>query len=394
MSFKRYTIALLAGLLLLFASNALFNRIVDPYWFFQDLEIKGFNLDKPRFPRNERLVKPALLLRFAPEAVIVGNSYAEVGLPPTHSGFTNKGRLKPYNFAMSGAPWSEVYCMTMFALEKAPLKAMVLGAAGTVEAVCPSHSDYGKPDYAKLLLSKNAYDASWETLHKQDAKPRITREGQWYFKRYEEKIQSDDDVAMNFANELREHFCATTELNDQAVDYRAIHSAPALSEEEGRGLRNIIRLAIRKNVRLVLLNYPKHVFFYELSRQCGRLPAQWARLWQIVSLVEAEAGANSDLIQVWDFNGYREANGERVRAGKKMSDRLWQDTGHFNHEVGAIMFDSIFSGGTTFGSRVTRQNFDDRIAASERERLAFVAANPWLLSELNELARLAGFGRK
>ncbi len=394
MSFKRYTIALLASLLVLFVLNAAFNRIVDPYWFFQDPEIKGFNLDKPRFPRNERLVKPALLLRFAPEAVIVGSSYAEVGLPPTHPGFTDKGRLKPYNFAMSGAFWPEVYCMAQFALERAPLKNMVLGVSGTSASPCPDQADYGKPDYAKLLLSKNAYDASWETLRKQDAKPRITREGLWYFKRYEEKIQNDDDVAANFANELREHFCATPERNVEAVDYRAVHNAPALSEEEGRGLRNLIRLAIKKKVRLVLLNYPKHVFYYELSRQCGRLSAQWRRLWQVVALVEAEAGAHSDLIQVWDFNGYRDANGEQVHAGKKMPERLWQDSGHFNHEIGTIMFDSIYSGGTAYGSPVTRQNFDERIATSERERQAFIAANPWLHSELNELARLAGFGRK
>lgn len=395
MSFKRYTIALLAALLLLFALNALFNRIVDPYWFFQDPEIKGFNVDKPRFPRNERLVKPALLLRFAPEAVIVGSSYAEVGLPPTHPGFTDKGRLKPYNFAMSGAQWPEVYCMALFALERSPLQTMVLGgASGTIAAACPGQSDYGKPDYAKLLLSKNAYDASWETLRKQDGKPRITREGLWYYKRYEEKIQTDNDIALNFVDEMRLRFCKAPVPQDQPVDYRAIHQSPALGDEESRGLRDIIRLAIKKNVRLVLLNYPKHVFYYEMDRRCGRTVADWTYLWQLVSLAEAEAGADSTLVEVWDFHGYRDVNGERVHAGKKMSARLWQDIGHFNHELGTIMFDSIFSGGTAYGSRVTRKNFDDRIAASERERQAFIAANPWVTAELDELTRLAGPVRK
>ena len=205
MSPKRYTLALLVLLLLLLASAGAFNRIVDPFWYFRDVEVRGFNLDKPRFPRNERLVKSALVRKLRPEAVILGSSYAEVGLPATHAGFTGGGRLKPYNLSVSGGAWPEIYCYALFALAQPGLKRMVLGASGSAAASCAGYANLGDVDYAKLLLSQNAVSASWETVRRQDGKPRVTAEGTWYFKRFEEKLRNDEAIMVNLATELRSH---------------------------------------------------------------------------------------------------------------------------------------------------------------------------------------------
>ena len=93
----------------------LFNWIVDPYWYFRDFELIGFNSNKPKASGNERLVKAALMARLKPGAVIVGNSAAEIGLPPTHRGFTEGGTLAPFNLAVPSATWNEIYCLAMFA---------------------------------------------------------------------------------------------------------------------------------------------------------------------------------------------------------------------------------------------------------------------------------------
>ena len=79
---------------------------VDPYWYFRDFELIGFNSNKPKASGNERLVKAALMARLKPGAVIVGNSAAEIGLPPTHRGFTEGGTLAPFNLAAPSATWS------------------------------------------------------------------------------------------------------------------------------------------------------------------------------------------------------------------------------------------------------------------------------------------------
>ena len=387
---KRYTIALLALLLLLLATVGGFNRIVDPFWYFRDVEVRGFNLDKPRFPRNERLVKSALLQKLRPEAVILGNSYTEVGLPATHAGFTDGGKLKPYNLSVSGGAWPEIYCYAQFALAQPGLKRMVLGVSGSIAPSCSAHANLGEIDFAKLLFSQNALSASWETLRRQDGKPRVTAEGMWYFKRYEEKIRNDGDVVVNFVGELRSHLCKSPQL-DRGFEASRVSRIKPSADASNAGLRAIVRRALEKNVRLILLVYPKHALHYEMERQCGELERRWSELWNIVSLVEEEAGPESALIEVWDFYGYREINAERVRAGIPMAQRLWQDAGHFNHEVGAVALDTIFPAGhaspSRYGRSVSTREFERYIEDSENERRAFLAAHDWVRQELDELVR-------
>jgi len=93
------------------------------------------------------------------------------------------------------------------------------------------------------------------------------------------------------------------------------------------------------------------------------------------------------LIQVWDFFGYGPFNTERMHAGKPMRDRQWQDFGHFNVEIGMAAFDAIYLGRTGYGTRVTVDNFDELVARTEEERRAFLAANPWVGPELDELVK-------
>jgi len=99
--------------------------------------------------------------------------------------------------------------------------------------------------------------------------------------------------------------------------------------------------------------------------------------------------ARRSRIQIWDFFGYGPLNTERVHAGKPMRNRLWQDFGHFNEEVGTAAFDAIFSGDTHYGARVTVGSFDQLVARTEQERQAFLEANEWVVPELNELVHRA-----
>ena len=93
MSTKGFSLAFIAVTLAILAVVGLFNRIVDPYWYFREVEIVGFNHVKPHAVGNERLVKPALVNKLSPDVIILGNSVAEIGLPPTHRGLTNDGTL-------------------------------------------------------------------------------------------------------------------------------------------------------------------------------------------------------------------------------------------------------------------------------------------------------------
>ena len=364
----------------------LFNWIVDPYWYFRDFDVIGFNSNKPKAAGNERLVKPALMARLRPGAVIVGNSAAEIGLPPTHGGFTRGGTLAGFNLAVPSATWNEIYCLAMFTMREPWVKRLVVGVTGTDEGACPSDAMLGKADYGKLLFSRSAFDASRETMRLQDQRPSMTREGLWYFDRYERDRQTDDAVAANFAAVMQGAMCSEAISGPRPLDNARLQKS-AVPRNQGAGLRKLIRLARERDVELILLFYPTHVLLSEVWRSCLGPEGYWNWLWQAVSVVDQEARGDSRQVQVWQFSDCAPINGERIHAGKPARDRLWQDAIHFNEEVGVGVFDAIYSGGPRYGDRVTVDNFDELVARSEDERRSFLADNPWVRQELDELAR-------
>ena len=74
----------------------------------------------------------------------------------------------------------------------------------------------------------------------------------------------------------------------------------------------------------------------------------------------------------------------RTRAGRFLGE-LWQDAGHFNHEVGAKVFDAIYGVASDFGVEVTVANFDRVAVAVETQRADFLARNPWVAPEIAEI---------
>ncbi len=388
MSSKTFSVACMAAILLLIGGVGLFNWIVDPYWYFRDVEIIGFNYNKPKAPGNERLAKPAWAAKLKPEAVIVGGSVAEIGLPPTHRGFTKDGTLVPFNLAMPRATWNETYCLAMFAMRQAPVKRMLVGISGVDEEICPADAMLGSVDYGKLLFSRTAFDASRETVRLQRQRATMTRDGLWYFDRYDEHAQTEDEVAKKFAVVVQGELCAFVNSNANALDPAQVRKEP-VPQNQGMGLRKLIRLAQERHVELILFLYPTHVLMSEVQRKCKGPEAHWNWVWQIVSVIAQETGGNSPQIQVWQFADYAPMNGERIHAGKPARDRLWQDSIHFNEEVGVAALDAIYLGVPGYGARVTGANFDELIVRSEAQRRQFLADNPWVPQELDETVRRA-----
>jgi hypothetical protein len=186
----------------------------------------------------------------------------------------------------------------------------------------------------------------------------MTREGLWYFDRYDDRLQTDEDlVAKNFAVVVQGALCTSLTVSPGELDRGRLHRA-AVARNQGMGLRNLIRLALEKQVELILLFSPTHVLMSEAQRRCQGPEGYWNWLWQIVSIAAQEAGSNSRQIQVWQFADYALINGERIHAGKAARDRLWQDSIHFNEEVGGAAFDAIYSGRPGYGARVTVENFE------------------------------------
>jgi hypothetical protein len=138
MTNKLFVIRFISVSLLLLGLIGLFNRIVDPFWYYRDIEIKGVNAVKLEFRNYERHIKPAILMREQPEAIILGNSFSEIGFDPNNAFFTDHGRLKAMNYAFAGAPWDMVQCQFEFAVTHAHIKRALIGFQPE-NFCCPCH---------------------------------------------------------------------------------------------------------------------------------------------------------------------------------------------------------------------------------------------------------------
>jgi hypothetical protein len=385
MSARQFTIKFIFGLFGLLALIALFNRIVDPFWYYRDTEIKGFNAVKTKFGDYERQLKPALLAREKPEAIILGSSFSEIGLDPTNPLFTDNGRLKSMNLGLSGAPWGMVQCEFEFAMAHAPIKRALLGFTPGNLPLADCARDYasiGKIGTAQLLFSNAALQASLDTIQNQNKPPSHSREGRY--------IHWPADPAANhrflgfFTLWLREHQdgnegaqCRKEAPTTGTQAHLLMGKAQDLS-----GLKHVIDLARQHGVELVLYAYPSHAYMQELSRQCGYQDTMWQAMKQIAQIIDAES-AMGGRVRAYQFYGYNDITGEQI--GPSLT-KYWHDPEHFTVDMGNIMLTDMFSRNPAkLGRPLTSSSIDQDYQDFLRERSMYLQSHPDFHFQMNKL---------
>jgi hypothetical protein len=103
------------------------NVIVDPFWRFDLVSIRGFNAQKPMFGGFGRMGKAGVLCRMQPTQIALGTSRAEVGIDPSYAAWN--GVAGPvYNFALAGLGLKELTLMFAGAVNVSPnLKRATIG---------------------------------------------------------------------------------------------------------------------------------------------------------------------------------------------------------------------------------------------------------------------------
>ena len=381
---RQYAIGLLTAVLLLVGLAAAANRVVDPFWYYRDFEIEGFNAAKPRFARFERHIKPQLLARERPQAIVLGSSLAEIGFDTNDPALTGTGKWKGYNFAFAGAEWDLVRCHFEYALAVTDVKRAVVGIhPGALPAAdcanrLPEVREFSE---LKLLLSWQVLQNSLRTVMEQwRGRSSHTRDGRYLYAR------DIPGVAMRF----REFFlgrqrgaprCTLERVPAEpprAASFAADAIAP-LTALDLSGLRALIRAARARGVELRLFAYPYHALSLELDFLCGQHAERWAALAAIAQVVAEEAPRGG--VELWEFFGYNELMGEGV-AGRH--PQFWQDPAHFNHEAGSLMLSEMFGGlpagrlGRRLGPQDVPQAYREFLAGRDR----FLSEHPGFYEEL------------
>lgn len=388
MTTKQFVIRFLCASLSVLAFIGLFNRIVDPFWYFRDIEIKGFNAIKSEFRNYERHVKPHLLVSEQPEAIILGSSFSEIGFDPNNPFFTDHGRLKGMNFAMAGAPWDMVQCHFEYAVAHANIKRALIGFHPENLPVANCEKDFaklGQINMAELLFSMPSLSASIKTITKQKtASPSHTREGLYFFNR------DKPDVNIRFGEDYR--LFLKHNLNHKRQCSNAIINTPDIpfnsfteSVFDLSGLRRMIKIAKEHNVELVLFAYPQHVFKEEWDRQCGDEVKNWHAMKEIASLIETEA--KQDQVRAWQFYGYNAITTEPIG----MTAKYWQDSRHFNFELGDRMLSDMFSKTgkkPEFGRPLVSSNIETDFQNLLKDRAEYLQQHPEFFAELKKIQQL------
>lgn len=378
MSAKKYFFVFIAVLLPLCLLTVAFNRVVDPFWYYRDVSIVGFNIIKSNFSNYERHVKPTLVLSEQPSSLIFGSSYSEIGFDPQHPALRATG--KSYNFALAGASWEMVLCDVQFAfLNDVALRQIVLGIHPGALPQKDCKADIAKmknPNELAFLLSYNALASSLQTVLKQHRlQPSHTAEGLYFYNR------GLHGTATRFS-EVFAKFYKPCKINQIS----ATPSSTPLHKQANldlSGLREIVHMAAERGVVLKLIVYPRHSLTFEQEYQCGTRQERWDALAQIVSVVEAE---KNSLVEVWDFEGFHSIGTEAISDAPGV---YWQDNAHFNTEFGNIMLDEMFAvKPPEFGERLTSANLRVREAKEIKEREYYINETPEFLRQLEKLLSL------
>lgn len=380
-----YLKIVLIGVFAVLAAVAGFCHLVDPFWYYREVSIPGFNAVKPEFKRYERHVKPEIVRRERPEALVFGNSYAEIGFDPLHPALTRRDRNeRGYNFGLAGADWERVYCAVRFALEHAAPKRVVLGfQPGHPLRAADCRTIFAEMEHLPvgvLLLSGKAIKASIRTVTGQRKKPTHTAEGMFYYTRFEA-----EDVERRFRADFFRYLGnlkpdAPCLLRPAAAAVPPDFDPPEEKAvpEDLAGLHDLVDRLARAGVETRLVAYPVHALRAEADIACGFANLRWDALLSVARAVRS-ADPERRWVEVWDFQGYDPDLLEPIRDHQT---RLWQDVGHFNYEFGNRLLDRMFGRGEEgFGSRVEPAEVPALRAAFFRGRAAFLESHPGFVSE-------------
>jgi hypothetical protein len=382
--FKNYSRGLLLGAALLLLATAAFNRLVDPFQYFGTPRISGFNEVKSRLRFFEREVKPAVVKREQPEAVILGSSIAAIGFEPLHPALTGDGRTKSYNFAFSGATWKETYCALEYVLANTDAKRIVLGILDHAmpEEDCGRNLEaMNENRLPEVLVSPQAIHHSNKTLRSQNPGEPLTHtaEGRYLFSRNDPRVEHRTQVFFE-ANLQGKATCSEDRLRHSLDEPTAPLALDTSTPLDLSGLSHILKQVSGRDIQLRIVLYPRHVVGAEAYYLCGEEQHRWLVMDRVARYIEQHPPVPPASVELWEFQGYGPPFAEPLDGGVLT---YWQDTIHFNPELGDRMLDAMFSSGgeasdpvTGFGYRVNTATLAARHRWLSDQRRAFLQSHP------------------
>lgn len=401
---RRIFLATLLCLLGALLVTATINLTIDPYGTFRLVDIPELNRIKPYPDHDLAVIKNHALRHVAPQALILGNSRAEVGLDPEHPAWRAAGYESVYNAAVAGGGPSTAAKLAdrAFRSERPP-RFILLGVDFFDFPVAPN----SKEAWREPADSPQA-DSLWRlraTLTMQallDSAITVVRQ----FQRNPEQLTPlghnplleyiDISKAEGYWVLFRQR--AEENARNHARKPKNLFLAGSRTSPSFEGIRDIVRQAIRSDAELCLVIYPYHAQLLLMIDELGLWPLfeEWKR--ELVHLVEDEARTATGRRIVMDFSGFSDYAGEAIpeKNDRRTSTRWYWEAGHFKKSLGDVMLDAILRreqtppGSRNFEAELSSRNMERHLAQQRSAKEDFRQTHPELVREIRSLLGKGG----
>jgi hypothetical protein len=392
----RYLWVWLWSTITIVAAVAAFNLAVDPYGVFRVVDLAGFNRIKVQASERGSLFKRSNLRRTRPNALILGNSRAEIGIDPDSPAWPRWAQ-PVFNLAIPGAGVGAVAGQFAEALDAVDPTLVVIGLDFLDFRVAPDsdehfatpriHADLWREirERASALLTMAALADSVATVWAQrDPYPTGLTDAGFNLKRDYIRVAQ------------REGYFAMFRQRDQENAANYLRGPKSVLQAHGRpapafdAVDYMIEASRSRGIRSRLVLYPYHAHTLMLFYLTGLWPAyeEWKR--ELVNRVD-RAGKGID-VEIWDFTGFAPYADEQVPPpGDTRTELQWYwEAGHFKKALGDALLAQMFDGMPSiapWGRRLTAANIEAELKAQRTARDDYARRRA---DETRELATLVG----
>jgi len=382
---KRQLLSITVIFLLIITGVGAFNFYVDPVLLFHNEGAGSKKLSRIDQFHNMRFYKPLHVNRLKPDTLVVGTSRSG-SLPPKNP---NRENSTAYNFSMPGITIYELSFSVMHTQANRPLDRLIIGLDyDTIISKYPlfrpgfersrmatSSSDFYSisfirqkfTDLLAALLSFDMLEDSILALSPEYPQPReFEPDGSW--RNIKGKLSGRGGYI----------YVAKTQL-------RASSKTVFEPEENLSRINDLLNFCYRNNIQTTVFFTPIHAFFVDFWLHMASEELWWSTHKKIIAMNhELAAHYNRPPFDIWGFNSEAEAIGEPIYPGKGQPQAWFNDGVHFGTKLTERMEASLWGISDNFGQKLTTDTIDDYLDKVDSIRLAFIASNQKLITDMHQ----------
>jgi hypothetical protein len=363
--------------------------LIDPYRLYRLIDMPGFNQEKPFPQRFQKEIKLSGAVASHANAIILGNSRAEIGFNPDYRGWSEKG-YSAYDLAIAG---------TGLAISREQLDSLQQG--GHAPALLVLGADFldflSPPQWTPGPVPLNKadslaglqwqFDSAFSMQSVTDAIKTLSMQN----------AREEESMTARGFNPLREYVKYAREQGYYALfQQRAQENAKAFLKKRQftvlapdsqtpswHAFDGIVSAAGKQGSTLHIVIYPYHAQLLAMFEQLHWWPQfeQWKR-YLVQRVAFWQAAYPQAHVTLWDFSGFTSYQCQPIPAkGNKVQGSPWYwEGGHFKPALGDLILAQVLdvpqTGGVAFGQHLDAATLETDSQRIARERASCVAANP------------------